>query len=108
MRCPYGFDRTDEEIRAKGVSMNKALEVLKSPICDFDSENDMNLHKKAVVLFATRKQISEAIAEIEEAMKPKSCDGCKHDEEMYCLTDMNKECYMCSRNMADRYVPKES
>ena len=54
------------------------------------------------------EDLDEAIEELEEAMKPKSCDGCKHDEEMYCLTDMNKECYMCSRNMADRYVPKES
>ncbi len=37
-----------------------------------------------------------------------TCEGCKHDIELYCLTDMKKECYMCSRNMQDQYTPKDN
>ena len=43
----------------------KALNVLRSPIVGIGSDSDINLHNNAVVLFATREQIQEAIAELE-------------------------------------------
>ena len=42
----------------------KALNVLKSPIVEIGSDSDLNLHSKAVVLFATIEQIQEAISEL--------------------------------------------
>ena len=52
----------------------KALNVLKSPIVEIGSDSDLNLHSNAVVLFATREQIQEAISELEALQQPKSCE----------------------------------
>ena len=57
--------------------MEKALEILKSPTVAIGSESNFNLQDKAVVLFATREQIQEAISELEEAMN-RTCESCKH------------------------------
>ena len=47
--------------------------------------------------------VYEAIAELEEAMKPKSCDGCIREEE-----DMqDPHCAFCSRVCNDNYEAKE-
>ena len=63
------------------------------------------------------KVYDEAIAELEEAMKPKSCDGCKfnYDIDNFDSIDGKRldsvspnECYMCSRNMQDRFEPKDT
>ena len=90
----------------------KALEVLKSPICEFGSESDLSLRDKAVVLFATREQIKEAIAELEELMKPKSCDGCKYGKFGADSRGIEVECTLiwhCARGNGcpDRYEPME-
>ena len=51
-----------------------------------------------------REEISEAIAEIEEAMKPKTCEGCKYkpnDGECY-----YEPCGTCARFFYDHYELK--
>ena len=50
------------------------------------------------------KDINEAINELEEAMKPKTCEGCKHkpnDGECY-----YEPCGTCARFFYDHYEPK--
>ena len=51
--------------------------------------------------------INEAIAELEEFMKPKNCDGCKHH---YCQGGNQMVCDECMRgdNLEDMYEPKET
>ena len=80
--------------------MEKALEILKDLLVK--TRLDEEIVSEHIVF-----DIKGAIIELEEAIKPKTCEGCKHDEELYCLTDMKKECYMCSRNVQDLYQPKE-
>ena len=66
----------------------KALNVLKSPIVEIGSDSDLNLQSNAVVLFATRAQIQEAISELEALQQPKSCEGCKYNVSVdYCKYD---------------------
>ena len=80
--------------------MNKVLEILKN--CREKGQ------KRAGGL-----DLDEAIAELEEAMKPKTCEGCKYgvfeskikyvsvmDEQMEC-------CLVCVRNTEDYFEPKE-
>jgi len=50
--------------------------------------------------------IDEAIVDIEEAMKPKTCEGCKHkpnDGECY-----YEPCGTCARFFYDHYSPKDN
>ena len=58
-----------------------------------------------------KPRVDEAIAELEEAMKPKTCEGCKFDYDIDNFDSIDgkrldsfrqNECYMCSRNMQDR------
>lgn len=52
------------------------------------------------------KSIDEAISELEEAMKPKTCDGCKHKpNEGECYYE---PCGTCARFFYDHYEPKET
>ena len=49
-------------------------------------------------------ELDEAIAELEEAMKPKTCEWCKHkpnDGECY-----YEPCGTCARFFYDHYEPK--
>ena len=49
------------------------------------------------------KELDEAIAELEEAMRPKTCEGCEHEM-------LDADCFPCSyctRSYQDRYEPKE-
>lgn len=59
------------------------------------------------------KELDEAIAELEGL---NSCDGCKWDYKIenidsqtgYRCDDISPDaCYICSRNMNDRYEPKD-
>ena len=52
-----------------------------------------------------------------ELIKPKTCDGCKYDYKIdnidsktgYKCDDIFPDaCYMCPRNMSDKYEPKDS
>ena len=52
-----------------------------------------------------REEISEAIAELEEAMKPKTCDGCIYENKDGVL---NVECAFCLRNSNDNFEPKDN
>ena len=52
--------------------MHKALEILKNPMAII-SANENHVYSK--------KQIDQVIAELEEAMKPKTCAGCKQSFE---------------------------
>lgn len=88
----------------------KALEILKSPIVEIGSDSDLNLHSKAVVLFATREQIQEAISEL-EALRTKSCNGCRHGKFGADSRGIEAECTLiwhCVRGngFPDRYEPK--
>ena len=50
-------------------------------------------------------ELDEAIAELEEAMKPKTCEGCKHKpNEGECYYE---PCGTCARFFYDYYSPKE-
>jgi hypothetical protein len=51
-------------------------------------------------------EINEAIEELEKAMKPKTCEGCKHkpnDGECY-----YEPCGTCARFFYDHYSPKDN
>ena len=49
-----------------------------------------------------KSDIDEAIAELEEAMKPKTCEGCKHQK-----IDIDR-CDFCKRYYSDQYDPKDN
>ena len=65
----------------------KALEVLK-----YAKKHDAHI---------TNDMIDEAIAELQELMKPKTCSGCR--KEYIDHTD----CMECKRNTKDKYEPRE-
>ena len=77
----------------------KALELLKS------------FHPSiGVYKFPSSCEVSEAMKELEEAMKPKTCEGCKYN------TDNKPRCFKyndCVREQTremkqDRYEPKDN
>jgi len=49
-----------------------------------------------------RQIIKEAKAELEEVMKPKTCDGCKYQN-----IDIDR-CDFCKRYYSDQYEPKDN
>ena len=51
------------------------------------------------------KDINEAIKELEEAIKPKTCEGCVYEEKDGVL---NVECAFCLRNSNDNFKPKDN
>ena len=51
-------------------------------------------------------ELDEAIAEIEEAMKPKTCEGCKHLDGVICKHD--RGLYCVRQFEADYYEPKDN
>lgn len=76
--------------------MEKALEILKE-IRNTENEYD---HLK-------KHRFDNAISELEEAMKPKSCEGCKYFKD----PKAKWECgigFRCQRAFRDRYEPKEN
>ena len=79
--------------------MEKALNILK----DLCTVLDFNSYWKP--------RVDEAIAELEEAMKPKTCEGCKRLP--FVLTELSKKnggkCGTCKRYVKDNYQaePKE-
>jgi len=53
-----------------------------------------------------KDEIKEAISELEEFMKPKSCEGCRWKYEPY---SENLPCCSCDRSVGiDYYEPKEN
>ena len=79
--------------------MEKALEFLK----DY-KKNIPNNHTYNSIL-------DEAISELEEAMKPKTCDGCRYGAFGVNGLGFEVECrigYNCSRGREDRYEPKDN
>jgi hypothetical protein len=66
----------------------------------FSNSDDLTQEFKDYYLFIENdyihgeldKDINEAIAEIEEAMKPKMCDGCKHLDGVICKHDRGLYC----------------
>lgn len=59
---------------------------------------------KDTILTSQRAYLEEAIAELEEAMKPKTCKGCVHEvgdmQDLYCA--------FCSRSCDDNFEPKDN
>lgn len=51
---------------------------------------------------AGRLELDEAIAELKQAMKPKTCDGCKYQK-----IDIDR-CDFCKRYYSDQYEPKDN
>ena len=49
--------------------------------------------------------LDEAITELEDAIKPKSCDGCIYEDKDGVL---NVECAFCLRNSNDNFKPKDT
>ena len=73
--------------------MEKALEIL------LMDRSDIANHK-----IVTTEMFNEAIAELEEAMKHKTCKGCVHEVE-----DMQDlYCAFCSRSCDDNFEPKDT
>lgn len=79
--------------------MNKASEILKE-LHSKDIHDLMELNIDHVKVY-------EAIAELEEAMKPKTCDGCYWSEDDSCCDGI---CGKCLRNdeLRDMYEPKDN
>ena len=72
----------------------KALEFLKSARIDTPVE---------------WKELEEAIAELEELVAPKTCDGCIVLDDITSLSPNYIEyCCVCSRSCNDNYKPKET
>ena len=72
--------------------MKKALNVLKD-LCKVMTFNSYWLPR-----------VDDAIKELEEAMKPKTCKGCIHGAE-----DMQAiHCVFCSRSCDDKFEPKDT
>ena len=61
--------------------MTKALEIL------LMDRSDIANHK-----IVTTEMFNEALAELEEAMKPKTCEGCKHLDGVICKHDRGLYC----------------
>ena len=91
----------------------KALELLKECkelLLDVTIEKNGETAKAGILWL---EKFDEAIAEIEEAMKPKTCEGCVYfrDDRRCWIENINK--YLtCKRHifgltMVDRYEPKE-
>ena len=86
--------------------MEKALEILNNIY--FDDRGIMCIEK------STALDVFNAIAELEEAMKPKTCDGCKWEQETKIIKtnigDKIDICKLCSRyeNLQDYYEPKDN
>ena len=87
--------------------MHKALELLKKikndkNYCDncngLDYCNNFNCNKLCELNLCA----NESIAELEEAMKPKTCDGCKLENRF------GATCCECSRHCKDYYEPKDN
>ena len=74
--------------------MEKALEIL------YALREAVSLSKN----YPSDEILDEAIAELEEAMKPKTCDGCVREEE-----DMqDPHCAFCSRVCSDNFEAKDN
>ena len=57
------------------------------------------------------KDINEAINELEEAIKPKTCDGCRYGAFGVDSFGLEIECtlaYRCSRGQDDMFKPKDN
>ena len=67
--------------------MEKALEILKNPIIII-SANENHVYSK--------KQIDEAIVELEEAIKPKTCEGCDNNHKDRTIFYDGKKALMCT------------
>ena len=48
-----------------------------------------------------KPRVDEAIAELEEAMKPKTCDGCKHWGDEF---DVGEKTRMCHKGIQEAYT----
>lgn len=80
--------------------MEKALEILRNENV-FDEE----------YLCFNNIDIASAISELEEAMKPKTCEGCRYGAFGVNGLGFEVECrvgYNCSRGREDRYEPKHN
>ena len=78
------------------IEVMEALEILKNPMVII-SANENHVYSK--------KQIDQVIVELEEAMKPKTCDGCKTLP--FVLTELAKKnggkCGTCKRYVKDNF-----
>ena len=81
--------------------MEKALEILKLFQSDkYKFESGAPLWKPEL-----DSKMKEAIAELEEVMKPKTCDGCVYEDKDGVI---NVECAFCLRNSNDNFKPKDT
>ena len=85
--------------------MEKALEIIKEHIKDLERMVDVfsfyGCFSSAAECKKANKELNEAIAELEEAMKQNTCEGCKYQN-----IDIDR-CDFCKRYYSDQYEPKE-
>lgn len=86
---------------------DKALEVLKTMV----SISSVNME---LFEYGLLDGVNEVIEELEEAMKSKTCEGCKWEQETKLITTnvgyKIDICKLCTRyeNFQDRYEPKDN
>lgn len=87
--------------------MEKALEILKQL-------NGVGAWERWCLSLPSNTKINEAISELEEAMKPKTCDGCVYfRDDRQCWIENINNYLTCKRHtfelpMVDRYEPKDN
>ena len=85
--------------------MEKALEILTYMKASINDEEKMHEKLHSMSGDELHTYLFEAIAELEEAMKPKTCDGCSWSED--CCDHI---CGVCLRNdeLRDMYEQKDN
>lgn len=92
------------KVDIKGLEMEKALEKI------VEAKENMNI---GYIEWAN-DCIDEAISELEEDMKPKTCDGCKWEQETKIIKtsigDRIDICKLCNRyeKLQDYFDPKDN
>jgi len=95
--------------------MNKALEILKAQKAEIE-KIDIGTVKTKLLQEVVKDlvEINEAISELEEATKPKSCETCKHYDGSHACLEWNSIAYKSELRIypedgcLQEYSPKEN
>ena len=99
MNIVYFDDEIDEAI----AGLEEAQETIKDLKHNYDVQVEFNntAYKNYTNMV---NSLEKRIAELEEAMKPKTCDGCVYENKDGVL---HVECAFCLRNSSDNFKSKE-
>lgn len=70
-------------------------------LIDYEGDDEVEAVKKCLI------EAKQAISELEEAMKPETCEGC-YWQKMYNINDIFNHCDNCARNHNDLYELKDN